>query len=420
MVSTNDLEVTGVNASPLLITAKDDELVGASSRLDAMGVLAIWSVRGRDLVPHLTEQTTNICGFQILVEAFRLWELYEPAHPEHADRLDDFFLLIEQAFARTVAFRGQEWNLPGARRVRARSSETPRISLEDSGWHLLGGQKANGLWGLYRGASGRAGLLREDMMRLSEETMRQATLNTRIVGRAQNHLFNAVQEAMNGRTVELPTRMTNALTRALTETFRNVPLADHLHARLIEGDDLNQRLAARLLDVDKLEHRNFLTDAARDLPEHQAMIEDAVRCEDVLAVVEAVFLWLCARKGETVRAAVENLPVDLDAFGAALELFAHSGFYRGDTAATRHRRFCTELDPSSNVELARSVLLLHEKVSDERKRAPWVWDEQGVLLSDVEVERPSERELRVGAAWRNDYYLAPLRGIAKQLAEARE
>ena len=148
-----------MNASPLLITAKDDELVGASSRLDAMGVLAIWSVRGRDLVPYLTEQTTNIRGFQILMEAFRLWECYEPAHPQHAGRLDDFFVLIEQAFARVVGRYDEDWSLPGARRVRARLWEAPHISLENSGWHLLGGQKANGLWGLYRGASRRAGLL---------------------------------------------------------------------------------------------------------------------------------------------------------------------------------------------------------------------------------------------------------------------
>ena len=115
------VKIIAVNVSPLLITAKDDELVGASSRLDAMGVLAIWSVRGRDLVPHLTEQTANIRGFQILVEAFRLWELYEPNHTEHADRLDDFFLLVEQAFARIVGWRERDWELPGARRVRARS-----------------------------------------------------------------------------------------------------------------------------------------------------------------------------------------------------------------------------------------------------------------------------------------------------------
>ena len=409
-----------MNASPLLITAKDDELVGASSHSDAMGVLAIWSVRGRDLVPHLTEQTTNIRGFQILVEAFRLWELYyEPVHPEHADRLDDFFLLIEQAFARVVGWHDGDWNLPGARRVRARLWEVPHISLEDSGWHLLGGQKANGLWGLYRGASRRAGLLTNDMTRLSHETM-EATLNAGVGGRAQKRLLEVVQGAMDGRTVELPWHMNNALTRALYETFWNVPLADHLHARLIEGHDLNQRLAERLLAVEELDHRKFLTDAARDLPEYRTTIEDAVRCENFLAVVEAVFLWLCARKGETVQAAVENLPVDLDALAAARKSFEHSGTYGGETADTRRRRFCEELDSSSKVELARSVLQLHEKVSEERKRAPWLWEERDVLLSDVEVERPSERELQVGAAWRNDYYLAPLQGIVKQLAEARE
>ena len=409
-----------MNASPLLITAKDDELVGASSRSDAMGVLAIWSVRGRDLVPHLTEQTTNIRGFQILVEAFRLWEFYESAHAEHAERLDDFFLLIEQAFARVVGWHDGDWSLPGARRVRARLWEVPHISLEDSGWHLLGSQKANGLWGLYRGASRRAGLLTNDMTRLSDETMKESTLKGGVVGRAQKRLLEAVQDAMDGRTVGLPWHMNNALTKALYETFWNVPLAEHLHARLIEGHDLNHRLAERLLAVEELDHRKFLTDAARDLPDYRATIEDAVRCENFLAVVEAVFLWLCARKGETVEAAVENLPVELDALAAARRSFEHSGTYGGETADERRRWFCEELDPSSKVELARSVLLLHEKVSEERKRAPWVWEERDVLLSDVEVECPSEHDLQVGAAWRNDYYLVPLQGIVKQLAEARE
>ena len=409
-----------MNPSPLLLTAKDDELVGAASRLDAMGVLAIWSARGRDLVPHLTEQTTNVRGFQILVEAFRLWELYEPAHPEHSDRLDDFFLLVEQAFARTVGWHEKDWDLPGARRVRARSSEVPHISLENSGWHLLGAQKANGLWGLYRGASRRAGLLREDMTRLSGETMEQATLNAGIVGTAQKRLFEAVQGAMDGDTVEVPRHIHNRLTTALYDTYWNLPLANHLQARLIEGHNLNRQLADRLLHVEELDHRTFLASAAQDLPDHQATIEDTVRCEDLLALVEAVFLWLCASRGDTVESAVADLPVDLKALRAASESFGQSGFYQGETAAARHGRFRDQLDSSSNVELARSVLLLHEYVSEDRKRAPWVWEEQGVLSSDVEVERPSKRELQVGVAWRNDYYLAPLQGIANQLAEMRQ
>ena len=129
----------------------------------------------------------------------------------------------------------------------------------------------------------------------------------------------------------------------------------------------------------------------------------------------------CARgRARQVEAAAADLPVDLVALRAAREAFERSGVYRGDTAAARQRRFREQLDPSSKVELARSVLRLHKKVSEERKRAPWVWEERDVLLSDVEVEGPSGHELQVGVAWRNDYYLAPLQGIVKQLAEARE
>ena len=409
-----------MNTSPLMLTAKDDDLLGVSNRSDAMGVLAVWSVRGRDLVPHLTEQTTNVRGFQILVEAFRLWELYEPAHPEHAGRLDDFFLLIEQAFARTVGWHDNDWSLPGSRRVRARSSEEPRISLTDLDWHLLGGQKANGLWGLYRGASRRADLLADDMTRLTGETMEQAMLHAGIGPDATPRLFGAVERAMDGHTVALPTHKNNKLTASLYDTFWGLPLADHLHARLIDGHDLNRLLANRLLDLEELDRRAFLTAAAHELPDHRATIEDAVRCEDLLSVLEAVFLWLCASKGKTLDDAVADLPVDLGTLATARAAFAHSGAYRGDTAVARHSRFSEQLDTSGHVALARSVLGLHEKVSEERGRAPWVWEDQGVLFSDIDVERPAEVMLQVGLAWRNDYYLEPLQGIAKQLAEARQ
>jgi hypothetical protein len=408
-----------MNVSPLMLTAKDDELLGVSNRSDAMGVLAVWSVRGRDLVPHLTEQTTNVRGFQILVEAFRLWELYEPAHPEHAGRLDDFFLLVEQAFARTFGWYHQDWPLPGARRVRARSSEEPRISLQDPAWHLLGGQKANGLWGLYRGASRRAGLLQEDMTSLSNETLAAATLRPGVGAAAQGRLFKAVARAMDGETVPLPAHGNNKLTADLYNTFNDLPLADHLHQRLIDGHDLNRRLAKRLLDVDSLDHRTFLAAAADDLPDHRATIEDAIRCEDLLSVVEAVFIWLCACKGKPLGSAVVDLPVDLVALGAARAAFGHSGAYRGATAIARHARFHEQLDASSKVALARSVLRLHEAVGEERKRAAWVWEDQGALFSDLELDKPSDDALQVGVAWRNDYYLEPLRAIARQLAEAR-
>jgi hypothetical protein len=405
---------------PLMVTAKDVDLLGVANRSDALGVLAVWSVRARELVPHLTEQTTEIRGFQILVEAFRLWESYAPQHPEHAGRLDDFFLLIEQAFGRTVGRHDNEWPLPGARRVRARSGEKPYISLSDPNWHLLGAQKANGIWGLYRGAARRAELLDADMTRLSADTLQQATLQPAIDHAAVDRLFSLLNRAMDGETVELPVRLNNNLPKSIYEAFHSVPLVDHLQAKLIDAHSLNKKLAERLLDVDPLDRRTFLASAADDLRDAREKIGDAIRCENLLAPMEAVFFWLCASKGLTIEASVADLTVDLKSLEAARVAFGNSGRYGQGTAQLRHARFHEQIDTSSHTALARSVLRLHEQVSQERKRAAWVWEDQGVMNSDVDIARPSDPELQVGLAWRNDYYLFPLKRIASQLAELQQ
>jgi hypothetical protein len=405
--------------APLMLSARDEELLGTANRSDPMGALAVWSVRGRDLVPHLTEQTTNVRGFQVLVEAFRLWEVYEAAHPAHAGRIDDFVLIVEQTFARIVGWHTKEWGLPGRRRVVARAWDPPHVSLQDHAWHLLGGQKANGIWGLYRGAARRAGLLDDDMRRLSLQTSVESTMHSLMSASAITRLMELAASAMEGSTVPLPTHGNHSLVRGVLDTFQQVPLADHLHARLIDSHPLNRALAARLLEVEELNHRALLVDAAATLPEHAAALADVIRCEDLLAGLEAVFLWLCASKGGTVEVAVKDLPVDLAAFARARVGFAESGTYGDHTAAARHDRMRDGLDPSSKVTLARSVLELHAQVSKERRRAPWIWEDGGILHSDVEVTRPSEDQLRVGVAWRNDYYLLPLLSVARQLAEVR-
>ena len=375
---------------------------------------------GRDLVPHLTEQTTKIRGFQILAEALRLWEPYESKHPEHAGRTGDFFLLVEQAFARAVGSRDKKWPLPGARRVRARANEKPYISVANPEWHLLDSQKANGIWGLYRGAAVRAGLL-QDPPRLSDRTHEQATQPVGISQRSVRDLFRIVSSAMEGGTEPLPTHGSSSLQRELCRIFDTVPLKDHLHEMLIENHTLNSALARRLVAARHLDHRTILESASRDLFEHHEAISQAIRCENLLAVLESIFFWLCvsASKGKTLQDAADRLQVDLDALERARVEFGRSGAYSGRTAADRQARFHRQLETSNHLELARSVLSIHRRVSKERGRAAWVWTEGDKLVSDMEVRRPSANELSVGVAWRNDYYLRPLRSIADQLDTAR-
>ncbi|MYE87194.1 MAG: hypothetical protein F4X31_13260 [Gammaproteobacteria bacterium] len=401
---------------PLMISRKDDELVGAANRSDPMGVLAVWSARARDIVPHLTEQTTDVRAFQILVEAFRLWEMFSAQQSLPADRLREFFMLVEQAFARMNGWIEGDWRLPGARRVRSRSGEQPHISIVDATWHLLDGQLANGIWGLYRGASVRAGLLDEGMAYLSEETRQAAESHTFINEIARDRLFRLVSKAIDGETVPLPAHGNDSLYRALRDTFCEIPLKEHLQAKFIDGHSLNRALAGRLAACEHVDRRSFAEQAASELDEHHQVLQGVIDCENLLAVIEGIFYWLCCCKGETLEDASASLPVDLARIEAARMSFAASGLYAGETAASRHTRIHEHLDTSGVKQLARSIIALHQKVSDERGRMPWLWlEDDQRLQSDADVAQPTKAELDVELAWRNDYYLHPLRSIALQL-----
>ena len=408
-----------VSTSPLLLTAKDPELLGVANKSDPMGTLAIWSARGRDLVPHLTEQTTNVRGFQLLVEAFRLWEVYEPAHPAHAGRLPDFFLLVEQAFARIAGYHRKAWTLPGSRRVRARSTEAPHISITEHSWHLLGGQRANGVWGLYRGASQRAGLLEDNLTQLSAKTRAACTARPCLSQSSQRRLFQLAEAALDGKTVPLPAHLNGQLAKELLHSLDELPLADHLHAHLVASPPLNAALANRLPLTGVPQHRPFLLLAAAELTDHAATLEDVLRCENLLAPLEAIFLTLCASRGQSVADVASSMKLDLAAIEDARAAFADSGIYRGKAARTRQEAFQTRLDTRSAEALARSVLQLHSDVSEQRSRAVWAWEDAGLLRSDVDAGRPTDDERAVGGAFRNDYYLAPLAAITQQLAAVR-
>ncbi len=406
-------------AAPLMISSKDDELVGVARRSDPLGLLAVWSARAREAVPHLTEQTTDVRGFQILVEAFRLWTIFvdRAPQPPPSERLMEFFMLVEQAFARTIGYRDCDWPLPGARRVRARLDATPCISVADAGWHLLGGQLTNGLWGLYRGAARRAGLLDANMVWLSDDTFEAACATSCLRNSALETLLGLVGQAMDGETVDLPTDGRNALPNALRKTFDEVPLRCHLRERLINGHDLNRDLANRPVPLEQLGHRQFFEQAVQELKGHSSVLHRVIDCENLLAVLEGIFYYLCSARGKSLKVLAEDLPVHLGDIQKARAAFAGSGTRQGHKAGNREVRLHAMVDTSSTTKLASSVLSLHQVVCKERQRAPWVWEDHGTgtLRGDVDVAEPDKADLEVGQAWRNDYYLRPLSRIARQL-----
>ena len=411
--------------SPLMISAKDDFLVRVGSRMDPMGTLAVASDRAREIVPHLTVQTTQVRGFQILVEALRLWEDYESEHGEHAGRVFEFVVLIEQAFAGAIGQKQpNDWQLPGRRRLLARDSSEPCVSLSDRKWSLLTSHPASGIWAQYRGAATRAGMLDQSRIRLSEATLEAAKTAPCLDKGSASALRKLVKRAMDGETVRLADSSSQSLLGTLCVSYHRVPLRRHLKQRLIDGHPLNRELANRLVGVREFttpNYREFLTVARDNAPPTDGFrksLDRVIACENLLAVLDSLFHWICGNTSKSLQDVAESLQplLDLEALENAKREFGIANRYKGETAKFRHGLYCDELKASGFSEVVESVLKIHEIICRSRGYAPQVWTEPGgKLLSDVEAENVDASEFEIGKAWRNHYYLGALRDVVRQI-----
>jgi hypothetical protein len=148
---------------------------------------------------------------------------------------------------------------------------------------------------------------------------------------------------------------------------------------------------------------------------HRVELDNVLRCEDLITPVESLFQATCAARGRTVADIASTLVVDTDLFESARRRFGDSGSYGSGGGGQRQERMVKELDTSSVTALIHSVLKLHGQVAEERRTAPWAWIEQDRVTSDLELDGPKPELLVPGVAWRNDYYLRPLRLITTQL-----
>ena len=396
--------------SPLMISNRDKELSGAGRYSDPLAMLPIWRSRARMVVPHLTEQTTNVRGFQILVEAYRLWAIYKErgCTKALARGIGPFFMLIEQAFARIVYSKTKDWPLLGARRLRSRGDDKPSISLDDHEWHLLGNQLGSGIWGSYRGAARRAKLLTENMTSLTDDARTVADSTSIFQGKVIDQIFGFIDRAVSGESIQLPTDGRNSLIQCLLKTFNDVPLKLFFWAKLIEDHSLNKAVAERLIKSEELNHRVFLIQAASEMSEHQSVLKSVIECENYLAALEGIFYRLCSKRGQTIHDVADDLPVDLQAFDSAKTAYL----------ATKPKKSpLDQLDTTNLLQLVHSILDIHKEVCTRRGRSTWVWEEGRVLHCDIDIDDPSDDDCKVGLAWRNDYYLGSLRAITVQLKE---
>ncbi len=398
----------------LFLSGHDDGLLRPSVGRDPLGLQPIWTTRARDLVPHLTAQSNRLEGFQVLLSIFGLWPAFQRHIKDEApNQLKNFYLLVEQAIARS-AWKNGEWPLPGQRRLKGGSDELV-ISLKRD-LHLAYGQLSSGTWGLYRGAAERANLLNLQTLEVAEPVVRAIQELPLLQPSFRKSLFDIIKQAIDSpkQNIQFP----NKLALALAQLVAQPPLKAVLMEPLMRpsGCLLTGELSTRLAKLDwDGDYRALLARFSSELSEHRETFEQLVRCEQWLAPLEASFEWLCGNGSLSLKEAASKLPVNLADLRVAQQGFRNSGDYKNGTGKSRHTLYGT-IEHGSTEDFIVSLLEAHRTVSEERGAGPWaLLNENGRLEVLVPMNIPDKLALEPSKAWRNDYYLWSLWSLSRQM-----
>lgn len=404
------------------LTDKDTSLCLPLSGRDPLGIQAVWQRRARDIVPNLTAASGLAEGFHILLVVLAWWPVMAARKDPIRPKLQDFFLLVEQAFARASRCAGGLWQLPGSRRLND-GDPGVWIGLEKSA-HLLDNQLTNGVWGLYRGPAQNAGLIDEQNRICSAELGARIRERTPIV----RSLLQPIAELFAAGAKEPPCRLasnrSNRIVTGLTEILDALPFKREIRETFVvpANSPITVDLAKLLAVKNSLSNgiRTFMAGAIESLPQHAPTLENVIGCEQFIAPLDAIFEEVCSAEERDVDRVANQLKIDLAELRAARERFAHAGTFDG---LSRERADALlKLDLASARALIRSLIDHHAVISESRNSSPWiVLDDSGRLDCSLAANRPDVDGLSPATAWRNGYYLHTLDNLAHQVGtrEAR-
>jgi hypothetical protein len=401
------------------LTKRDSQLVGNTRLADPIGVLPIWSRIARQLVPHLTAQTSALAGFELLIvvlDAYRRPQMQAARDLGISAR--HVFMVAEQlaAYAVTHNHGAEKWPLPGRRMAFGWSRDAPkRLSLRSK--VLLDNQAGAGVWGLYRGAAGRADLLDQTLEVPSESVMAWLDSNgTRLSDAALRGLakvVDAVAKAPNQTISDLDGSfsMRSSIAGELRRTVCERPNRTLLRRHLFDRAPVLQGVARLLVKKpDQAISMEFFRECEEALPEGREIFNSILSCEKYIGVLEAAFERLGSSTQPISRAA-QALNIDLGALRHARKEF--SGLKSHFTGDVLGKRFAAlrDLDLDSRDSCVSSLIAAHHIVADQRGSARWIELEGGQLRPAFDFGISDENAVLRPGLWRNDYYLRSVRSI---------
>lgn len=376
---------------------------------DPLGTQVVWQRRARDVVPALTAASRQPEGFQILLAALAWWPEFAVRYRRPQKDLRNFFLLVEQAFARACKMKGHEWPLPGSRRLNDTQEQGLWIGLAPRRDFLLDSPLANGTWGIYRGPAINAALIDEsDRLRpVDASCVRQ---DTEVV----QWLFGPIAQALQNPTEQVSVVQKWSINVGkLTEIVERPPQKQLIRKLFVKPAHapLTRTLADLACEDPEESIERLLARARKKAPEFDATLRDVESCERYIACMDMAFERLARHSGLHVEKLAAKLAINLQGLRTVQARFRDSGAYEGLAQERQSMLVSAPLDsPRSLIEF---LVAHHEVISTARGTAPLVfWGDTKRLESVLTLEPREEEQLDARRAWRNNYYLDALRHLA--------
>ena len=425
------------------LTAVDDSRLNIRGSRDPLGLVPLWGNLGRRVVGNLTTATTSVRGFTAMMLGYYFAEEFAPGGRDSAAFRLKAFLKFEQLSGYARWHVNEDGDLRGITEVRRRllEQDTIRIAADSSG-QILSNQKTYGLWGLYTMPARASGLISPDELTLTP--LARGFVEKQVLGvlrKAKTDAEKRVGDILKQERADIEpdgrdSGLLAALAKTLSPEFSNDErrfYRDYLvlgdagtcewqatFAKMVEdflppGEEFCLKHLAELI-------KRAGRSGESDLASHLQSIRDL---EALLVPLASLFSYLQARDGARVNAVVADLAKAWGKGLAHIDASAIDGLgdaitrvYGDALAARRFSDTATALRTGDFREAVTLCLEHNAFVMRSRGGAePWVVAADGRL--DVRYRDDDTGDLAGGkelaGAWRNSFYLDPLKVIADQL-----
>lgn len=390
-----------------------DERTRPKGSRDPLGIEAVWSFMGRQIVGNLTTVTSNLENFIVALICC------DYAHSDNLQQLSgiqDKYLRAEQLSA-YFKLDANKTNFLGISRAK-KNYEQGEISLgSDPSAQLLGNQLSYGLWGLYSTALEGAGLIKGSQRRPTIKGQQAIALIHQQLGAEYIAEFQKLAKLDLVHKHELEnlstkfnemlenTQLRQEVVKTLLETQANCSLQNELYLYankfIASLDSAKSNPKANMFCKWLLEQT--------DLNCHlKTVIQQIIEIEVVLAFAERVMTWLQGQHQKNISELTtdlsEYLPKRCETSWYSIKNLPHKSFLQSLVFA---------INQSNTIEAINIIIKHNKQIMNNRGGGAWVELDAQDKLNVRVLNANTDIKTINSDTWQNSYFIQSFLNVIK-------